>query len=176
MTGTLVSACDSGGSNGSPDALIPLEQGNQWTAELSGPYRNEEVDVEVTSESDAVITDRDQERTYRDTILVRKNDQGILIRGRKEFPQDFPAMLLKYPVEEGESYQHTDGEGNTFQISVSRESVTVPAGEFDCLLYTITEVGDPDEITRAWIKPGMGPVRFKEAETVWELTSTNVNS
>jgi hypothetical protein len=145
--------------------------------EVSSSFRDkEEVDVEITSELDAVIADRDQERTFRDTILVRKNDQGILIRGEKISPQDFPAMQLKYPVEEGASYRHTDGEGDTFQVSVTRESITIPAGEFDCLLYTITEVGDPDEITRAWIKPGMGPVRVERNGVMRELTSTNVDS
>jgi len=66
-------------------------------------------------------------------------------------------MQLRYPVEAGASYQHADtiGTGRTFQVSVSRDSVSVPAGTHQCLLYTIRV---DTLVAETALKPGLGPV------------------
>lgn len=179
MTSMLVSACDSGGNDGSPNPLIPLEKGNQWeyvfTSEDFEPTYQDRIDL--VSDTKAVYS---SSYTFeRPPILVDKTEEGTLIRGEEDDPGEYPVMLLKYPVEEGESYEHTDGEGSTFEVTVTKETVTVPAGEYDCLLYTIRDFTGIEAIGwEIWIKPGMGPVRVARwgGNEVWELTSTNVDS
>jgi len=89
-------------------------------------------------------------------------------------------MLLKYPVEDGETYQHTDGKPSTFEATVSmEESVIVSAGEFDCILYDIERQRQGgnyrSDVDKVWVKPGLGPVRSQgEDGQATSLVSTNV--
>lgn len=189
MTGALVSACDSGGSNTSesPDALVPLKTGNEWTAEVDGGSYRATLEMEVLSDTTVEVERTSSQGTERiEKILLATQSDGLLIRGEIITPNDpgeesfvssdDPAMLLQYPAEDGDTYQHTDGEGSTFQVNVSQESVVVPAGEYECLKYTFTDPGSGEILQEAWLKPGMGPVRMDTGEEVVELTSTNVRS
>lgn len=89
-------------------------------------------------------------------------------------------ILLKYPVDDGDTYRYTDRGGeNTFEIVVSRESVDVPAGTFECVRYAISNVDRPTSAD-VWVKPGMGPVQFfvdgDASGRTYQLESTNVGS
>lgn len=190
MTGALVSACDSGGSNssGSPDSLVPLQTGNEWTAEVDGGSYRASLEMEVLSDTTVEVTRTSSgwEGERSEKILVARQSDGLLIRGEiitSDDPgsepyvsSDDPAMLLKYPSEDGDTYQHTDGEGSTYQVNVSQESVSVTAGEYESLKYTFTVPGGGEVLREVWLKPGMGPVRMDTGEEVVELTSTNVGS
>jgi len=177
MTGTLVSACDSGGSNGnsaeSTDVLIPLEVGNEWIAETD---RGRRVEASVSRDSVVEITEERQQEDFTFSIQIEKHSDGIRIG--EDLSTDDDSFVLRYPIEDGATYEYTDPGGDeTFEVSVTRQSITVPAGSFDCLMYTIQEEGDEDS-QRAWIKPGTGPVRLQdiEGEGTLELISTNAET
>jgi len=187
LTGTLVSACDSGGSNAaSAEVLIPLKEGNQWKVDATGAYVNS-VALEVTSDTTVRMRENEPNETDTRTLIVEERTDGFLIRGGLITPDDpgadafissdDPAMLLEYPVEDGDSYEHTDGEGSTYRVVVSRDAVSVPAGDYECLLYTISDPADGTVVREVWVKPGMGPVRLSryKGEEVFSLTSTNVS-
>jgi len=136
------------------------------------------MNARVLADTAVSVVEEGSDYVDRDTVAVEGRSDGLLIRGEissNDIDDDDPVMLLQYPVEEGTTYQHTDGEGTTFRIDVTRESVTVPAGEYDCLRYVITDLSEGDRVAEIWVKPGMGPVRLS-GEDVWELTSTNVSS
>jgi hypothetical protein len=182
MAGTLVSACDSGGSSEeeTSDELIPLAEGNEWEAVTSDEGAQESTAaLRIVSETEVAIQETfSGGDVERDTLVFEeRSDQGVNIRYLYS-RRDAPVMALRYPIEEGTTYQHTDGSGATYEVTATRETVTVPAGEYDCVLYTIRDPRDGDLVKEIWVKPGMGPVRRSDegGEEVWELTSTNVDS
>ena len=182
MTGTLVSACDSGGNDGEQaDVLIPIEVGNEWTADAT----DERGDLEPrTGTLSAEITDTEKVSVafaeLSGTVGIGREEDDVVIDLSRFYEgegfYDGGSMRLRYPVETGTTYQFTDTENRQFQVEVSRESVSVPAGSYDCLLYEIVE-SPPGEVSRRiWVKPGVGPVKFTATDITVELTSTNVNS
>ena len=187
MTGTLVSACDSGGSNSEEFEadFIPVQEGAQWTYEFSGfgegggtttlsitEEGNSLLDTEYIYGTDAPVEILIEQSSEGQGIIVGVSDgSGGILAGE--------SMLLKYPVEDGGSYQYTDrGGNNTFDITISREMVDVPAGTFDCLRYTISNVDAPTSAD-VWIKPGVGPIQFfvdgDASGRSYQLQSTNVD-
>lgn len=177
--GSLLSACDISGSNSEdrPDKLVPLEVGNQWQARISTDFGEQSQGIfEVIGATSIKVSSDGKPDTLR---VQNQAEGGILIRGyqfRGNLPGENPVIRLKYPAEDGDAYQHTDGEGSTFRVDVSEESVSVPAGDYDCLLYEIREDpgGRPD--WEVWMKPGIGPIKIRTEESTGELISTNVSS
>jgi len=169
----LFSGCDTSGDGPetTSDVLIPLETGNEWTVQT--PTGNLTLEVTDPTTVDVVGSGFN--------IKAENQPEGTLIRGEDFDLQVYdPAMLLKYPVEAGESYQHTDGKPSTFSVSVTEETVTVPAGEFECLAYTIERLrqggNSRSDIRKVWVKPGLGPVRLRQEDGLTaSLISTNVD-
>lgn len=181
MAVPVISACDSGGSNGGDDSsqtLVPVEQGNRWEASISGSTSGSAT-VEATSETELDVTATFGGSTLSATLKASETSGGGLLleslTGSGETETD--VMLFKYPVEDGDTYQHTDGDGTTFDLSVSKVSVTVDAGEYDnCLEYTIRNADSGNLESKVVIKPGVGVVKWSGDDTAYELTSTNVDS
>jgi hypothetical protein len=173
-----IASCDFGGNDGNntPDTLIPLTEGNRWVAEVSGGA-TDSVTTEVVGDSVRVKKHQGGIVVILDVLLSEQSD-GLLLRGAGLSN----VMLLKFPVEDGSTYEHTDANGNTYQVSVSRTSASVPVGNFEnCLEYAVrgTENGTLRAILT--VKPGFGPVRWSSDifpitdQRPAEITSTNVN-
>ena len=157
--GVLVSACDSGGSNDGDEgqsALMPLKVGNSWTYEVSQSDGSTEATLEITRS--VTIDDEqhyemdpglDQYETDGEPFLVRTQGDGLYV-----MEEDLVGFPLKYPAEDGEIYTHTDDDGNEYRITVTDQTITVPAGTFDCLQYEIESDGS------ACISPDVGPIQI----------------
>jgi len=175
-TGALVSACDSGRGNdgdGGQSALIPLNTGNSWTYEVQDNSRGEDngsteqatleitrsltIDEEQHYEMDPGI---DQYETDGEPFLARPREEGLYVT--EENLVGFP---LRYPAEDGKIYTHTDDDGNEYKITVTDQTITVPAGTFDCLQYEIEFDGSGAESGlgfsgSACISPDVGPIQI----------------
>jgi len=181
MAGSLISACDSSGSNGngSPDALIPLEVGNQWTASVRPTSFAETANAEVVSDGELSLTLSGDGDSMESTLTVSQQSDGLLLESLITGGET-DIILLKYPAEQGDSYQHTDGDGTTYQIEVSETSASVPAGDYSgCLQYEIRRADSGNLNSTLTVKPGVGPVRWSNGndpdDAQYTLTSTNVD-
>lgn len=172
-------ACDSSGPGDSaPEDLIPLDEGNRWTAVEKGPdgERRGDVMIRVTSDGKALAQFRESEDTS--TVAFRKSENGIVVGFTLS---GYRNMRLRYPVEDGDKYQYTDAAGqNTFEVSVSETDISVPAGNYDCLMYRIVQIrSEYQNVDRVCVKPGLGPVLWSREgvlglNTILELSTTNV--
>ncbi len=165
VAGTLTTACDSGGSNGGgQSALIPLETGNSWTYEggLGGT-------VSISGTRTINGTEYYEFSGSGSSYFADARGDGIFVRDNFD-PEEF---LLKYPVEDGEIYDYTDGEGVTYQVTVSKQSVEVEAGTFDAVKY---EIDGPDPAADvATFAPGVGLIQIDAGYSRdAELTSYDV--
>lgn len=178
MTGTLISACDSTGSNGdeSSTALIPLNEGNRWEADIDGGESGTAV-AEVTASDEVDLTLNFEGDPVEATLNVSEESDGLLLESLVVGGdvEESDILLLKYPAEEGDTYQHTDGDGTTYEVSVSETSISVPAGDYDgCLQYTIS-LPDIGSLSTVTVKPGVGPLEWEGGDATYELTETNVD-
>lgn len=183
MAGTIVAACDSGGSSsgGTSGVLIPLEEGNRWEAEINGEGT---ATAEVTSGNEINVTVNFEFVDPRDgSFRVPEQSNGFLLESLTSPFGGFPdgeasrVILLKFPVEDGDNYTYTDADEVTYEVTVSRTSESVPAGDYEnCLEYAIDRADlaeDPESVIT--VKPGVGPAEWDDKGTLYELTSTNVD-
>lgn len=181
MIGAIISACDSsGGNSNNGEALVPLEEGNSWTAKSD----EGRLSISVNSEGDAEIFETPPGfYIEEDTpVLIEKESDGLMFGLNLQNRDNF---FLKFPAESGDTYQYTDAAGaHNFEVTVSRQTLNVPAGEFDTLVYTIRQTdfsGEPIQ-ARVYIEPGFGPVRynqrpeFPEFGSDFQLVGSNVDS
>lgn len=164
--GVLLGACDS--SENGPDRpriLLPLEAGIRWVAAAQG----DSIRAVVTQEGSLRVVRKSGQDSVVVPLQVERQSGGLSVSLDGE-----EVFLFRYPVGSGDSYKYTDAGGTVHDVSVSRESITVPAGFYECLLYTIREA-EGGESRRVWMKPALGPVRVDLQEFgVAELVSTNV--
>ena len=111
--------------------------------------------------------------TFSGTYIARELEGGLYIARRGDGDQLY-GFELKTSVSAGDAYVHTDERGNSYDVSVSEQTITVPAGTFEVLVYRIVRQlnGDTDI---AYIAPGIGPVRIDFRGETYRLVSTNVN-
>ena len=172
-------SCDFGdSSDSSPDELIPLSEGNRWVAEAEDAEDLDSLTAEVVGDSVNVksFTNTGSLAFFIEIDLrLSKQSDGILVASAGLSN----VMLLKFPVEGGTSYEHTDANGNTWQVTASRTSVAVPAGDFDtCLEDAIQSASTGELRATLTVKPGLGPVRWSSEEVfasggTVELVSTS---
>ena len=132
--------------------------------------------IRVTSDGKALAQFRESEDTS--TVAFRKSENGIVVGFTLS---GYRNMRLRYPVEDGDKYQYTDAAGqNTFEVSVSETDISVPAGNYDCLMYRIVQIrSEYQNVDRVCVKPGLGPVLWSREgvlglNTILELSTTNV--
>lgn len=189
LSALLLTGCDSSDSGTESDtaaALIPLEEGNVWSFEglssrveeatirvggsttISGvSYR--EVEVSATTSSEFIPT---IEQTY----VVRERENGLYIARPDTIEGDIQlfGFELQTSLSAGDTYVHTDERGNSYNVSVSEQSITVPTGVYDVLVYRATRQGS-DDTDIAFLAPGVGPVQIDYRGTILRLVSTNVD-
>ena len=187
----ILVGCDSSGSadasdSGPSDPLIPLVEGNTWTA--TSDASDEPVQLRVggtasvdgasyrlilaTSGTAAVTGAR---TTAGDTLFVQERSDGIYI-GAPDFSRDgLEGFLLRYPISGGDDYTYANEEGDTFDVTVMERSTTVPAGTFDSIQYRILDQAADNADEREGITiiaaPGVGPLQLSSAQNTVRLTS-----
>lgn len=179
--------CDSSDSSSTDDSeststLIPLDAGNTWTLRVDGGFIDQikiEVNGTTTLNGDSYreidILASSSESTFRRTYVARETSNGLYIArpDTSDAGIQLYGFLLQSAVSDGGSYVHTDERGNSYDVSVSAQTITVPAGSFEALVYRATrqETGNTDN---AFIDPGIGPVQLDYRGEIYRLESTNV--
>jgi hypothetical protein len=178
----LLTGCDSSDSN-SPEAgetLIPLVEGNEWTMSVEGRSVPDGQTVTLRMSGEENI----RGETYRQidyatsdgfngesALVARTSDRGLYIARRDV--EDLYGFELRRTVSDGDTYVHTDERGNSYDVIVSEQSITVPAGTFDVMAYRVTRQSNGNTDT-AFIAPGIGPVQLDFRGEIYRLESTNV--
>jgi len=80
---------------------------------------------------------------------------------------------VRTDVSGGDTYIHTDERGNSYDVNVSEQTITVPAGTFDVLAYRVTRQSNGNTDS-ALIAPGIGPIQLDFRGEIYRLESTNV--
>lgn len=163
------------------DELMPLEQANRWTYRMTlanGDSITAEGELEIKVAGEARLGQNDFARLQVRSNLdlppsfryptafegyLRDADDGLVM-----LPPDVSEKFVyRYPVESGVSYHMPDiGSRFPYAVATSVRDVTVPAGAFECLVYTTTT---PDRPTRRdFFAPGLGLVR-REVEGLLTL-------
>lgn len=182
----LFSACDSSDSSEPSRLSIPLDEGSTWSFEGVGNQAVEEATVRIGGSTTingisyrevdvTAITRLELAPIFNVTYVVRERDNGLYIARPDTVNGDIRlfGFELQTSVSPGETYIHTDERGNSYDVSVTEQSITVPAGSFDVSVYRVTpEVGD--DVDLAFIAPGVGPVEVDYRGTKLRLLSTNV--
>jgi len=183
----LLIGCDSSDSDSLSETaatLIPLEAGNNWSFQR-GDGLEGQVDIEIRGNSTIDGTSyRIAEANITGivgsmaafTFAIQELDNGLYIGrvdGRDERDVPLLGFELRTEVSEGDTYSHVDEEGNVFNVIVSEQRITVPAGTFDVRVYTVTQRSNGGTDT-AFIAPGVGPVQLDYDGVLLRLVSTNV--
>lgn len=143
--------------------LVPLVQGNQWTLERR--QNGGESNMRYT----ATVGDTVKLRGHIYHQYVRRDISGAVLSGDDYFRNTSrgtytlyhtgrvsdESVFLKYPVEDGETYQYTDVRGITFTYQVERKVVEVPAGNFEVYVYS-----GYDPSTTVAVHPGIGIIKI----------------
>jgi hypothetical protein len=149
-SGTLPSKGDPGLRPVSRDkALFPLEEGRIWTFERPRVARR--VTVRATAEPTTAVTRLDVVGP-KGAVFARLAWMGsdLLMGG----PGRKAAILVRLPAREGDEWVAAPGLSARV---LADESVTVPAGDFRCLVVRFTGDGLSETY---WMAPGVGFVRI----------------
>lgn len=180
LVALTVSSCDAIGDviggNDLPDTLVPLESGNRWQAVAREDTTLESASFRILEGDAELRLVRPDDAVPYNMPLKEASSGSLLVKWARTRGDIDGSMRFNYPVSDGETYTYTDshGEKQSFNISVSRDSVTVPVGTFDCFIYTVRQ--SKKKVAEAAIKPGFGPVRvsLNYENSVLELIDTNV--
>jgi len=158
LSAALVLSCGLFGTDeGSP--LLPLQPRTEWTA--TGLDSVETASLRILGEQEAAVRMVMPDGVRAFTLPVEQTEAGLLVGWTQAPPSLDGQILLRNPVNAGDSYRHSDTTGTeerTFEVSVAQETVVVPADTFDCTVYTI-EASSGGVLAQTAIKPGFGPVR-----------------
>jgi len=177
--------CDSGPSGpGDPDdnsTLIPLEEGNTWTMSVEGDFVPDGETVTLRVGAETTINNNSYREIERSTsssgvfsnsnIVASNRPNGVYI-ARRDL-SDLYGFLVRTDVSGGDTYIHTDERGNSYDVNVSEQTITVPAGTFDVLAYRVTRQSNGNTDS-ALIAPGIGPIQLDFRGEIYRLESTNV--
>lgn len=151
LAGIGLFACSSGPTGPSPDeSVIPLQIGNAWSysySDTTGQYRQ---DIRVIDLSQGRYTLQYIDY-FRDGDLGWNSGGYYRAWNESDGYYDGEALKFKYPVETGDEYMR---DGNTVAVKSVEDSVTVPAGDFQCIRYHFNNA-------TYWVAPGIGLVKQK---------------
>lgn len=182
-----MAGCDSSDSSSTDDSestptLIPLDDGNTWMLSVDGGFIDQ-VEVEVNGTTtingelyrEIDILASASGSTFGRTYVARETSNGIYIArpDTSEAGIQLYGFLLRSDISDGGAYVHTDERGNSYDVSVSAQTITVPAGSFEALTYRATRQSNGNTDI-AFIAPGIGPVQLDFRGEIYRLESTNV--
>lgn len=148
---------------------MPIAEGNTWEAEGVGLDNSVAPALTATGETRTI-----DGRVFDEVVLtgldwdgggslqyVYQDEEGLYLSaelgfyfGSEEEGVEGIVMFFRYPVEDGVDYIHTNKSGS-FQVSVVKSEIVVPAGNFETIAY---EVQDEGNSVVFHFKPGVGPV------------------
>ena len=159
LSAALVLSCGLFGTDEGFPPLLPLEPRTEWTA--TGLDSVETASLRILGEQEAAVRMVTPDGVRAFTLPVEQTEAGLLVGWTQAPPSLDGQVLLGNPAGAGDSYVHPDTAGTEsriFEISVSRETVVVPADTFDCTVYTIA-TSSGGVLAQTAITPGFGPVR-----------------
>lgn len=182
LLGTVINPCVA--KSDQRQDLVPLAVGNKWTFEKR--VLDKSSSLETTKEAEAEVLEAKKigsntwfrYRECGDDFWVR---QGIDGQYEAEVSQSGDALQIdkqflffRYPVEQTpQTYQAGP---NTIKVLADAQQVTIPAGEFSCCVYELSDAGGS---IRMYVAPGVGLVKHrhedKDQVKVMELTSYKLN-
>ena len=166
--------------------LMPLDSANQWTYQMtettptpdgssttttSGPVDFEIIGTQRLGQTDFSVLDvrsDDQDVPFTFAGYLRNSNEGLV----KLPPTADQQFVFRYPFGFDASYTvPTVGSlSGSSEVVLATREITVPAGTFECHVYTIVTPGRPTH-TDAYA-PGLGLVhREIEGQLVLELTA-----
>ena len=172
--------CDSSDSSNSLGPLIPLEEGNTYSFETTDGFINQ-LDFRVAGNTTIngttyrkveIIATGSNGATFSRTYVARERESGLYV-SPSEDNESLIGFELQTSVSAGDTYIHTDEDGNSFVVSVSEQSTTVETGTFEVLVYRIVNQANGNTDV-AYIAPGIGPVQLDFRGETYRLVSTNV--
>ncbi len=161
---------------GAPTELIPLAVGNEWVYEKTGDggspvytervigsiLRNGQSWFLVRGGEDPGQRDSDEDWEYWTGNTAEGNADVEYSIANETMQGVFsePFVYFRYPVGAGETYQ-LDDDLTEIQVVAVDARVTVPAGEFECILYQerLADTPDDEYMGSWWVCPGVGVVR-----------------
>jgi hypothetical protein len=149
--------------------IMPISEGNTWEGEGVGLDNSVAPALTATGETRTI-----DGRVFDEVVLtgldwdgggslqyVYQDEQGLYLSaelgfyfGSEEGGIEDIVIFFRYPVEDGVDYIHTNKSGS-FQVSVVKSEIVVPAGNFETIAY---EVQDEGNSVVFHFKPGVGPV------------------
>ena len=140
--------------------IYPLSVGSKWN------IRETKYDTSDIPTSNFTF----QTQIYRDTIISNErwftaDNQGVFwysnrLDGLYSFDHDQqPFMFYKYPAAKGDSYIRLD---DSIFIKSVDSMVSVPAGNFSCILYQIINRKTKYIYAEDFVSPNVGGVRTKQ--------------
>jgi len=159
-------------------SYFPHEEGYTWRYE-----GNDGSGYIATFEGTAVVFDTIPVQLYRQSsyylsgsgsvseIYMQINDSGVYIYGSLSSPTTEADTFLQFPLEIGNSWTYYNADLYTGRITVAaRETVTVPAGAFDCYkLSLVSSYGTIETDTaNIWIGDGVGIVKTSTDYSTYE--------
>lgn len=169
----LLSGC-SGDDNGvntpgdSGAAVWPLTSGNSWTYQETDVPDPETFTVIGTAQVAGVTVakvDYPINGLPPGYYVYLRNEGGNLYSyGNTYETYDTPDVLCKSSCSVGDSWFRS---GVTWSVIATHESLTVPAGTFDCIHMREVEEGSEDVPADIWYKVGVGMI--KRTSGSWSL-------
>jgi len=137
--------------------IVPLQVGNWWQYKYSdSSIRTLKIDGASVVEFEGKDYDVFHWRWYEGvnpispTYLVQNNEAGLFILGHVYDDEITftPSIELRYPVSVGEQWYGSSGD---FYTSMTiGESITVPAGTFNCNRYNWVYADKTEDASNAW--------------------------
>jgi len=156
---------------GAPDTLMPLAVHNTWTYQDVPSPGPPTAGGEVITILGTKTIDGELYFTIADNGVLRNRNNGLFVAQYFDVGGFSDDLLFRFPIGDGESYTYDYISGGSVEILATRTTVTVPAGTFDCIKYTLTSVSHESYLCFA---PGVGLVRtqgFDQPSESIELVS-----
>ncbi len=127
--------------------LLPLNVGNNWRYLYFA--LDEEGDTTLSEEHLWRVTGEKLVQgllTYHMKLdhdlpgFATRREDGLFLLGYWSADEAFfDELFFKWPIQPGDSYDYVNSNGDTLRIAVTTETVTAPAGDFECLLYLLPD-------------------------------------
>jgi len=166
-----------GSSFGEPYKIseyFPINTDNRWEYTTGVRYFTNETYTNLSGHTGQLYaTD-----TYEYAMFIKNSETGFMVVGKYERPEndfsDFPDPLILIPetMVVGETYNTTFYSDTITTTLEAKETITVPAGEFETIRYKITVVNDEQEsvYTYVWFAKDIGIIKI-DREDVYPSNS-----
>jgi len=151
--------------------LMPLKVGNSWKYKA---LRIDPATGDTTEVGELQITiigtktiGNSQYFEFDDGSVAQNRNDGLFIAGyNPDLGGFYDDLFFKYPVNSGQIYTYTTiDEGVQVRIKVTTQTITVPAGTFNCYAYQFIDVPFESII---YFSPGVGLIYVKNFDTEGE--------